>query len=191
MGLLTELDAVNAMLDLVGELPVNTLETSGVSVASSARACLNRVSREIQKRGLHGNFEKNFVLPIAEDGCIYLPPNTLKVDNSRGYSDVVQRGSRLYDKVEHTYKFKAPIQVDIVFFLPFEELEQHVRDYVAIRAGRQFEARTLGSGDIQAATEKDELEALTEFRRGENRAMDANFLSHPSHRNIFRYRRMM
>ncbi len=96
LTLLSELDAVNAMLESIGEQPVNTLETSGISEVSIARDTLHAVSRQVQAAGLHFNSEEGYTLPMDTDGQIIHPANTLKVDATDPGSDYVQRGNRLF-----------------------------------------------------------------------------------------------
>lgn len=156
---LTELDAVNIMLANIGEQPANQLDESGISEVSIAQQMLHNVSRQIQAKGLRCNSETNYTLPLDVNGEIILPSNTLKVDASDPSLDVCQRDGKLYDREKHTFIFTKPVDVDITFFLPFEQLPQSVRDYITIVAARQFQVRWLGSETLSALTEDDERKA--------------------------------
>ena len=46
----TELEAINTMLSVIGESPVNTVDGSGVVDAVLARQILHEVSRHVQSR---------------------------------------------------------------------------------------------------------------------------------------------
>lgn len=173
----TELEAVNLMLVSIGEQPVNTLEQPGVSEVSIARDILHQVSRQVQALGLRCNSESNYRLPVDVDGYIILPSNTLSVDASDPTMDVVQRGNKLYDRKNHTYKFTQGVEVDIVFFLPFEELPQVVRDYIAIRAARVFQAKTVGSESLHAFTAEDEHKAYLALVAAEIDSGDYNIFN--------------
>lgn len=173
----TELEAVNLMLVSIGEQPVNTLEQPGVSEVSIARDILHQVSRQVQAIGLRCNSESNYRLPVDVDGYIILPSNTLSVDASDPTMDVVQRGNKLYDRKNHTYKFAQGVEVDIVFFLPFEELPQVVRDYIAIRAARVFQAKTVGSEALHAFTAEDEQKAYLALVAAEIDSGDYNIFN--------------
>jgi hypothetical protein len=87
----TELDAVNIMLQIIGEQPVNTLPVEGFYEASLAQSTLNNVSREVQSSGLHCNQEYGYPFPLNEDNAVIIPDNVLIVlpDNP----NVTQRGN--------------------------------------------------------------------------------------------------
>lgn len=162
----TELEAVNAMLNTIGESPVNSLIISGVSEVSIAQSILHNTSRNYQSTGRYWNTEQDYPLALDSDGFIQLPSNTLKVDTTYRYLNIIQRGTRLYDLTNHTYVFTEVPKVEITFFLPFEELPQLVRNYITIAAGREFQRKQVGSDTLNALTQEDEMKALvavTEF----------------------------
>jgi hypothetical protein len=154
----TELEAVNVMLGTIGEQPVNSLDISTISEVSIASDMLYEVSREVQTRGWSFNEETDYPLALS-GGEIPLPINCLKVV-VEGESDwIIRRGTRLYNRTEHTYTFTAGVDVTIVFFLPFTELPQAMRNYITLRTARKFQVRILGSDTIEKFTEIDENQA--------------------------------
>jgi hypothetical protein len=177
--LTTELEAVNTMLDCINESPVSTLEVTGVLSVALARSTLAEVSRKVQERGWHFNSETEYPLTRDTDNEITLPQNTLRVDTTSEYSsyNVAQRGLRLYWKDEFTYAFDANIEVDIVFYLPWDELPQAARDYIAIRAARVFQARQLGSDTRHKFSELEEYDALAAMQSAEADNADYNMFS--------------
>jgi hypothetical protein len=183
---LTELEAVNIMLESIGEMAVNTLDDDAISDASVARQILHNVSRQIQAQGLQCNSEKDYSLIKDENGNIYIPNNALQVDASDTNLNVSVRGNRLYDKDNHTFAFKDNIDVDIVLFLPWEELPEVVRDYVVIKAARQFQRKVLGSETLDAISGIDEAQAFLAFRQQELKTKDCNIFKNPSYTAILR-----
>lgn len=182
---MSELDAVNVMLSVIGSQPVNSLELAGVSEVSIARETLHQVSRQVQSIGFRFNTEENYPLPVDVDGYIYVPRNALKLDISDPTDrDIVQRGNRLYDRKRHSFKFDAPVEVDIVFFLPFEELPQVVRDYVTIRAARVFQGRVLGDEKSYGFTLQDEQLAYAAMMEAEIDVGDYNIFYNPDIRKV-------
>lgn len=177
---MTELDAVNLMLVNIGEQPVNALEIGGVSEVSIARFILHNTSRAVQTDGLRCNTEYNYKLIPDENGFLSLPMNALKVDASDPTVNVVVRGKRLYDVDNHTYIFKEPLLVDIVFFLPYEELPQAVRTYICIRAAREFGTKILGSETLNQFSLQDEQTALLTMVRQEIDIGDFTLLDNPN-----------
>lgn len=176
----TELEAINTMLSTIGEAPVNTVEDNGVVDAVMARQILSSVSREVQARGWHFNTEKAYVItPSYPDGEMVLPKTLLRIDTvgvDRGV-DVVQRGQRLYDRRNHTYKFSKALTVDMVILLAFDELPEAARQFITIRAARIFQERVVGSQTLSQFTLKDEMRSLVALKEMEADNADYNILS--------------
>lgn len=177
--LMTELDAVNILLDCINESPVSNLEVSGLVDVAKARAVLTEVSREVQSRGWHWNTEEEYPLPLDSNGNIPLATNMVKVDCDRkwwGY-DVVQRGLKLYWLTKHTYVFDKGLTGKVVFLLPWDELPQQVRHYITIRAARRFQARQFGSDTKHKFSESDEYSAAAALMGAELDVGDPNMLT--------------
>mgnify|MGYP001034845913 CR=1 FL=1 len=179
LALTTELDAVNTMLSVIGEAPVNTIENTGVVDAVIAKQILDETMRQVQVEGWHWNRDVGVVLtptyPLPGD--IYLPANTLSVDAMDPQIDVISRGNRLYDKTRNTYKFDGPVTVEITRLLPFEEIPQAARSYIMIRAARIFQDRVLGSEKLSGFNAADESRALAQLRMMETETGDYNMLN--------------
>lgn len=177
--LTSQLDAINTMLDCIGESPISSLEVSGLADVAKAKALLDETSLAVQTSGWDFNTEKQYPLVRDLSGSIALPTNTLKVDTSEPQwdIDIVQRGSRLYDKKNHTVTFTRDLKVDIVLYLPWDDLPQAARRYIMIRAARTFQARELGSETQHRFSEADETTALVDFKDAEGSAGDYNVLS--------------
>ena len=164
MALTSKLEAVNSMLGVIGESPVNTLGGTSVPVSVvTAESLLDEVTREIQSDGWHFNTEYDYdVVRDAVTNKFVLPSNTLKIDTEAGkYTDidVVQRGASLYDRKNHTDVFTQDLKVIITFQLDFTEMPEQFRYFVLVRASRKFANRFLGSQEIEAFTLRDEIEA--------------------------------
>jgi len=164
MALTTKLEAVNTMISVIGEAPINTL--TGVSLpisAIQAQAALEETSRAIQSEGWHCNTEHEYELtPDAVTKKITLPQNTLKFDlDPLLYTNVdpVQRGLKLYDRKNHTEQWDSSVKGTITFELEFEDLPEQIRHYVAVKAARVFANRFIGTREIEGFTLRDEVEA--------------------------------
>lgn len=177
----TELEAVNTILSVIGESPISSLsEGAAVADAVTAQSTLSEVNRAVQSKGWHFNTEKDFELtPVVGTGYITVPSNTLRVDSSGDDFgvDVVQRGSRLYDRKNHTYAFTKSIKTDLVVLLPFDELPETARHYITIKAARVFQSRTVGSDALFQFTVVDERDALAALKRAEGITGDYNILT--------------
>lgn len=176
----SELDAVNLMLQVIGESPLSSLSDSTVVYSVTAQQILNEVSRAVQTRGWHFNIEKSFpLLPNLTTKEILVPLNCLRVDTvvPDDGVDAVHRGTRLYDRQNHTYQFNKGLKVDMVVFLPFEELPETARYYIAVKAARVFQARTVGSDALYQFTAVDERDAHVAFKKAEGTNADHNILN--------------
>lgn len=162
----TELEAVNQMLAAIGESPVNRVTDSGNLDAATALATLTNVSREVQAKGWHWNTDLSFTIVPDEDGYLRLGASVLSVDTvgANEGDDLVQRGTRLYDRVNHTYEFENSVVVDQVVFLPFDELPEVARSYINIRASRRFQENHVGSEHSPGSTQSTKRVRSVRFR---------------------------
>lgn len=166
----TELEAVNVMLAVIGESPINSLNSPSVVDAVTAQAVLSEISRTVQSVGWHFNIEENVVLsPTVYDKEIQLPGNCLQVSPAGAdrFADVAQRGQRLYNREKHSYQFDKSLTVNMVVLLPFNELPEAARYYITVRAARTFQARTVGSETLYQFTAQDEAIALSTLKKAE------------------------
>lgn len=176
----TELEAVNSMLATIGESPVSTVDDTGVVDAAIALKTLREVSREVQTRGWHFNTDVQFKMtPSFPDGEIQLPKNILRIDTVRESAgiDVASRGKRLYNRSKHNFVFEKPVIVDMVVLLTFEDLPEFARGYIATRASRLFQKRTVGSLELDSLSGEDEARALMLLNEAEAETADYNVLT--------------
>jgi hypothetical protein len=176
----TELEAVNIMLGTIGEAPISSLEVSGLVDVAVAKQLLHEVSREVQARGWDFNQENDYPLARSTEGFVSVPSNALRVDTTTEFKnyDVVVRGQRLYDRKSHSYTFPETLKVDMLLFLPFEEMPEAARYYVTVRAARKYQDRTLPSDSAHVYTEKDENDALVTLKEAEGDTGDYNMFTH-------------
>ena len=185
MALTTKLEAVNTMISVIGEAPINTL--TGVSLpisAIQAQAALEETSRAIQSEGWHCNTEHEYELtPDAVTKKITLPQNTLKFDlDPLLYTSVdpVQRGLKLYDRKNHTEQWDSSVKGTITFELEFEDLPEQIRHYVAVKAARVFANRFIGTREIEGFTLRDEVEAKARAIDSDSENADRTIFDHYS-----------
>jgi len=122
----TELEAVNAILNNIGETSVSSLEDETLVDALMARSLLTNVSRELQTKSWHWNTDLERKMLRNNKGEIVLPTNTMMVEpagQDKGLA-LVQRGRRLYDRSKHTYNFDKDITVNLTVSLPFDEMPE-------------------------------------------------------------------
>ena len=186
MNLSTKLDAVNVMLSIIGEAAVNSL-SSGLVDAEMAETILDNITRSVQSTGWSFNEEIGYTLSPDSNGHLNLPANCVRVDLSQTVSkyrdskfDYVQRGSKLYDKINHTYVIADTVIVDMIVLLDFEELPEAARRFIMIRAGRTFQERVVGSDLLSSLTADDENTAWLDLLHAESDVNDHNIFDDSS-----------
>ena len=180
MNLSTKLEAVNVMLSTIGEAAVNSL-SSGLVDAETAETILDNVSRSVQTAGWSFNEEVGYTLSPDSNGHLNLPANCVRADLSQSESkyrsstfDYVQRGTKLYDKINHTYNIGEPVKVDMIVLLDIEELPEAARRFITIRASRVFQERVVGSDLLSSLTADDENTAWLDLLHTEADVNDYN-----------------
>jgi hypothetical protein len=190
----SKLNAVNTLLAIIGEAPVNSLNPPLTGDASLADQVLDEVSREVQGAGWSWNTMLYDSIPLdASTGQSQLPSNTLAVRfNPLTYPTqrFVLRGLRLFDRVKNTYDLRTSLGVavtgnnsdlvaEIVEELNWDSIPETGRRYITIRAGRIFANRAVTSASIESYTAEDEQNALQILKRTEDMAQNYNFISGP------------
>jgi hypothetical protein len=159
--LTTQLEAVNSMLAHIGEAPVSTI-SDAVALpvsASTALSTLNEVSKEVQSEDWHFNSIPKLTLSPAGDKRIGVPQDAITLDAIDKNIDVTMRGNYLFDRKNNTNLFDGDVVVKVSVFLPWEELYEQARRYIVLRASRIFQARLVGSKELEALIARDEYQA--------------------------------
>lgn len=187
---MTELDAVNMMLLSIGQSPVNSLNVPGIKDVSFALLMLHNTSRQVQSKGWWFNRDLHYHLNVGVDGTVTLPLNALQVTAAEESQQFVERNGKLYDRVNQTDLFPAgTVAVDVNWFFEFESIPQIARDYIAMRAGRIFQAQIVGSQILYQFTKEMEIEAMAAMSQQDLRSKRPNSLTAPTRVNRIIHRR--
>ena len=189
LNLTTELEAVNKVLRMMGEAPVNSLEGQ-FGLARQASDTLNEVSRTIQAEGWSFNtdYERDLVRTVGTDEIeLSSDISRVRIDPYE-YPDyeVVQRGLKLYDRRNNTSIFSEDLKADVTYILSWTDLPEHARQYIMTRAGRVLQDQILGSADLTQINITSEAEAKAQFLEEETNAGDHNMIrGNPNHTGVF------
>lgn len=176
--LTTELEAVNVMLESIGERPVNELGTSQRQDVLRAENALRETLRMVQNKGWWFNtLEEQELTPDVNDQII-LADNTLKFiqlgiafnfDRRRLAlrKDTSDDKLKVYNLKDRTFTIEDVVFADLVEGLEFDELPETPRRYIALRAAVTFQARSVGSRILHAFSEAEAAEAWVDLRREE------------------------
>lgn len=176
----SELEAVNELLEVIGEAPINSLSVTGRADVAIARSILNREVRRLCARGWFWNTDPQVTLALDADSKIPVPTNALQIDPVDTSVDITVRGGFLWDRLNYTSTMTDPIKVTIVRALPFDDLIEPARAYVVARAALKYAKRVLGDETTVAYTADDVLEALTDIEKAEDAAADHSLYQDPA-----------
>ena len=189
LNLTSELEAVNRVLRMMGEAPVNSLEGQ-FGLARQAHDSLKETSRTVQAEGWSFNTDYERTLTrTAGTNEIELSSDISRVKiDPYEYPDneVVQRGLKLYDRRKNTSVFEEDLTADVTYILGWTDLPEHARQYIMVKAGRQLQDQILGSADLAQINLTMEAEAKALFMEEENNAGDHNMIrGNPNHTGVF------
>lgn len=175
--LLSELDAINIILQAADEAPVGNLALTGLFPLDKAKGILSESSSVVQSAGWKFNTEEGFTFSRDGAGQITLAPNLLQFDPDPSYAyEAVQRGTRLYDAKSHSYVFPSDVTGTAVFLLGWDELPQAARYFITIKAARTMQGRSSVSESTYRYTEVDEQAAHLALQSSESTVGDYNML---------------
>ena len=188
LNLTSELEAVNKVLRMMGEAPVNSLEGQ-FGLARQANDTLKEVSKTIQAEGWSFNtdYERTLERNSSKEINLSSDISRVKIDPYE-YPDneVVQRGLKLYDRRKNTSIFEEDLTADVTYFLEWTDLPEHARQYIMTKAGRTLQEQILGSADLSQINITAEAEARAQFLEEETNAGDHNMIrGNPNHTGVF------
>ena len=147
----TELSSVNSILASIGQSPITTLNFENPEV-SFVYNLLMEVNSDVQNEGWVFNREEKYPLPVLSNGTIPLGENMLRVDISEGQvyrtTDVIRRDGKLYNKLTHSYYFDKPIEADITWLLPYEDLPSVFKRYITAKAATRAATQMVGNPQL-------------------------------------------
>ena len=178
-----ELEAVNILLSVIGEAPIDSLSditVNEISDSALARKTLHEVSRDVQAEGWSWNTDNGVTYVPDAQNHINIPESALKVvfsTSKYGMDQYVVRGLRVYDRNAHTYEIDQSVVANaVVTYLDWDEIPHAAAQYVTIRAARIYSDRYLNSNAIYVYTAQDEQYARAMLIRSEERGGGDNLL---------------
>jgi hypothetical protein len=183
----TFLEAVNRVLQMMGEAPVNGLDGQ-LGLAQQAQDILLDISRKVQSEGWSFNTDYERTLQRNQDDEILVGVNVsrVEVDSYLFPSlDVVQRGNRLYDRRANSYAFAQDLKANVTYILEWDELPEHARQFIVAKGGRMLQEAILGDVNLSQVNMAAEMEAKSLFLEEETRLSDHSMLrGNPNHTGV-------
>ena len=184
---MTELDAINRMLAVIGEAPIDSLSSiqiNEITDSALARRTLAEVNRDVQSEGWSWNTDEYVEIGATAQDEFVLPSDTLQAQFSPAqYSDCqyVQRGLKIWDRQKQTYKFADDVGgqlyiSQLIRQLDWDQLPHQAQEYISIRAARIYSDRFTNSTVIFSYTSGDETYARGMLIRSEQNNLNNNLL---------------
>lgn len=178
------LEAVNRVLQMMGEAPINSLEGQ-YGLAQQAQDILDDTSRQVQADSWSFNTDRHKTLTRNASNEIPVGTNVVRVVvDALEYPgiDVVQRGAKLYDRLANAYTFEQDLKADVTYVLEWDELPEYARQYITVRAGRVLQEAIIGSADLSKINQQQEAELRALFLDEETAVNDHNMINgNPNH----------
>ena len=146
---------------------------------------LKEVNIDVQNEGWVWNREEDYPLIPDIDGFIKVPDKVLRMDISEGQvyrdTDVVRRQDKLYDKVNHTYKFNIKqLRFDITWEFPYEDLPSVFQRYITLRASGRAATQLVTNPQLVQLLGTQEAQARAACMEYECNQGDHTFFGTPS-----------
>ena len=185
------LDAVNVLLECIGEQPINTLDLTQIQDARIAERTLLEFHKEGQIKGWSWNTEHCYPFSKNDNGEIEIPTDIIEfaLDPYIYANRYIQRGQRIYDTTNRSYTMETTltkIEADIIRTLSWSETPEAYNRWIIIRSARVFVARVLGDEAAYKFTAQDEKDAQIVLERMEQRQEQPNLLTGGRDRLPFR-----
>lgn len=176
-GSSSEVQAVSELLAAIAEDPVENLDELPPS-GNTALVTLRSTSRDLQEEGHWFNSEDDYVLSPNEDGEIILHDAILSIDSPD--LDVIQRGSKLYNREDKTFTFDSDLNCSVILHIPWDELPSVARRYITALAIEKFVDGFPGANAVSEARNRNLIRAKAAFDKAEIRNADYNILDNES-----------
>lgn len=174
----TELSVVNDMLGLLGEAPVNDLDSFHPMVPRALQT-LRTTSGNLQGNRWWFNTEVIELVPQADTGHIMLPVDTLSVDPITKLPRTTQRGSRLYNLDDNSFVFTTNVTCELRRDIPFDDLPNTARAAIAAQAQLAFQNPIDGDAGKTRNLQTTFRDALMQLNAEHTRNVKANMLRRP------------
>lgn len=173
---LTKLDAVNILLQSRGEYPTAQLGDGARGAAQDAENALAQFNLTIQSEGWNFNTEEELELTPNASGHIYLPEGTVEFEPKYHKSTqlLTERSGRLYNRYGSTYVFTDAVTIRAVILLPYNEIPQPARWYIAIAGAYEYGNRNVPGDASMRPTELQVAKARSALESYDGKTSETN-----------------
>jgi hypothetical protein len=183
LTLTTELEAVNLMLQAIGESRVTTLDTATHEDAGDALRLLRHWNMTVQEQGWRFNYRKDVKLTRGADLDIDVPENILRVEPSylSPEANFSMIEGKLFNLDTNSFEWADGIYVNYVLLYDFEVIPQAARSYILQEAGLEFIGNEVPASNRGSFSAQRREMALRQLRRTESITRRPNMLTGSIH----------
>tara|TARA_R100000329_G_C7614461_1_gene218117 strand:- start:1923 stop:2534 length:612 start_codon:yes stop_codon:yes gene_type:complete len=184
----TELDAVNDILNSIGQTAVTSIDQTNPDVSLAYRTLLS-VSREVQSEGW--SFNREYDVQFSVDSVtkkIAVDDTIIYIDATKEYYqyDIIVKFGYLWDKVEQTDIFTVDyIKCDITRMYEFDVLPIYVKEYIIARAAAIASTRMVGDPNQYRFLKEREAEARARLLENDCKVGDYSFFGYENGRQNY------
>lgn len=149
---MTKLEAVNRMLEALGEPAVDAI-SSDDDLATAAESILDDENRRIQRQGWAVNSE--YAVELEPDGSdeIVLDADVIRftVAGRSRRRRIVPKGGKLFDQDENSATFTDSVFADLVKLLDFADIPSEAEtlaEYIATSAAVRLVRTRMGNSEV-------------------------------------------
>lgn len=154
--------AINKIIGTSSNMPVTGLDFNNASVRLAYNALMN-TSELIQAEDWAFNSFFNFTFTPNKDKKIPYTNNILRIHLKN--RPILNRDGYFFDISNNTFHFDRDLVVDeVVFKFEFKELPVLLRNYIIIKAAREFQTGANGSDRVDAYLQEQEYQAYISAR---------------------------
>lgn len=173
---INQLAAVNIMLTMIGQAPVNTVAGAVPPIVAIAKNLLDEATREVLSEGWSFNREWDVTFrPDTSDGNrIAIPDDVIQADSRDVALAYTFRDGYLFNKDGNTFEFTEDVVLDVLRWVDFDGMPEPVKQYIAVKAGRTLQRRVNGNMQLDTSLMQDEMQARVRFLQWEADQTDPN-----------------
>lgn len=177
----TELDAVNDILNSIGQTAVTSIDQTNPDVSLAYRTLLS-VSREVQSEGW--SFNEEYDVQFSVDSVtkkIAVDNSILNIDATKEYYqyDPIVKDGFLWDRAKQTDIFDVDyIKCNVTRLYDFDKLPHYVKDYIIARAAAVASTRMVGDPTQYQFLREREGEARARLIENDCKVGDYSYFGH-------------
>tara|TARA_B100000945_G_scaffold97010_1_gene75877 strand:+ start:87 stop:695 length:609 start_codon:yes stop_codon:yes gene_type:complete len=186
----TELSAVNSILGAIGQSSVTILNFNNPETEFIYNI-LEESIKDVLNEGWHFNTEEHVEVSPDANNNIIIPNSYLRYDLNNGEDksmDLVKRGGKLYDKVQHTDIFTDKVYLDVVYLYTFQDIPSVFQRYIIAKASTRAAVQLVTNPNLVQLLQTQEALTRASAIEYECNQGDHSYMGFPHESNYTSYK---